>query len=238
MSTASAPFVETHGYKARKAFSDFWIAGTAGAFLSGLARTIPLDLDPTIRHQSPQGGSFVSGSVHALRYGYAAWLLVYFFLSTFSLRQRKPSANHQNDVIDIFFDLLQSGAALTALFYLGFVNRGIADGNDPITGFRFANGAILLICSVAWLLFSAWPDGQQWPGLLSVTRINFLRWCGVVLSAAGLYLSYRPGLSPDDLEAWLEFLLALLTVVLLFFGVMVWTQGRDYLDGPLWNFRK
>ncbi len=65
---------------ARKELSEFLVTATAGAFLVGLAGTVPIDLgfwiDPAFKRTSPDGLR-QPWLVLILKYGYATWLTVY-----------------------------------------------------------------------------------------------------------------------------------------------------------------
>ncbi|HVR08134.1 MAG TPA: hypothetical protein VMW75_08805, partial [Thermoanaerobaculia bacterium] len=59
----------TRQQKAKRALRRFWVAGTAGAFLSALARNLPLDIESTT--SSPDWPYTIDLFI---RYGYVFWL--------------------------------------------------------------------------------------------------------------------------------------------------------------------
>jgi hypothetical protein len=163
------------------------VTATAGAFLVGLAGTVPVDIglwiDPTFK-KSVSDGFRQPGLVVLLKYGYASWLTVYFFLSTFSVKHAELKEGATWGIFIILFDFLQSFSALATIFYLGFVNSSAA--HDSRHGFIVANSAIFVISFFSWLIFAYSSDGK-WNGsyLRKRSKLNSLRWFGMSLSLLG-----------------------------------------------------
>jgi hypothetical protein len=221
---------------ARKELSEFLVTATAGAFLLGLAATAPVDLgvwlDPAFK---PPGGR-QAGFVLLLKYGYAFWLMVYFFLSTFSIKHAKLEEKTAWGIFIILFDLLQSSAALATIFFLGFVNPLAA--HDSRHGFIVANGAIFLITLSSWLIFASSTHGV-WKKvfLLRGSRINILRWSGMILSALAFCFAWGRYSSEEGsasfLVLWATFLGLL--AVLGRYGWMVCRYRLKFIvDYPSW----
>src|SRR6267378_2971978 len=127
----------------RAAFRDLWVAGTLGALFAALASNLPQFLGA---NYPPQG---VSHFRLCVRYGYAIWLLAYFFISNLNNRD-EPDPNGN----DLTFDIVQSIASLGALYWMGFVEPG----HDQLLDVHFSsaliavNLAVAIICLAALLL--------------------------------------------------------------------------------------
>jgi hypothetical protein len=131
-----------------KAFQRLWVAGTLGAFFTTLARTLPGDLHQLVYEFNP---GFALNVV--LRYGYQLWLIWYFFLSNLRSQNDDPPKKHE-----VPYDVVQSVCGLIAAYYLGFlVSPNLAEHPygtfHGILAYLAPNGAICVICFLAWLLF-------------------------------------------------------------------------------------
>ena len=168
MSDTNAVVKPTRQDEAKKALRRFWLAGTAGAFLSGLSRSFPADFATRSFHPNvPYTLDIV------LRYGFMMWFLCYFAISSFSAEREHAT---KSTLASIVHDLGQSAVSLLAIFYLGFVTRG--QPPDPAIKFAYANFAVLVISGLSWMVF------QSWTNVLS--RISVLRELGIVFSALGI----------------------------------------------------
>ncbi|HEV3076943.1 MAG TPA: hypothetical protein VHB47_21150 [Thermoanaerobaculia bacterium] len=127
--------------KAKRALRRFWVAGTAGAFLSALSRNLPLDIESTT--WSPEWPYTFDLFI---RYGYMLWLLAYFFISSFSTEEDEVHLGK-----DIAYDILQSIFALGAVFCLGYVVRGAPD--SWLIRYAAPNIALLFMSVLALKLF-------------------------------------------------------------------------------------
>lgn len=196
---------ETHHLEARRAFRKFWLAGTAGAFFSGLVHSLSADVQ-----KATWSADWAHALVFLLRYGYVLWLLGYFFLSTFTTDRERPE---RSEWVDIRFDMLQSIFGLAAVFCLGSVNL------SPVVGFLFANGAIIAITSGAWWMFE--------PRKPFGSRIATLRSLGLLFAFLGLIVCLRidrsrdPGLGALTALAVLQLLL---WAVLAYYWAMRWHE--------------
>jgi hypothetical protein len=146
--------------QAKKAIRRFWVAGTAGAFLSGLSRTIPVDL-ATISRTPDWPYTFEL----ILRYIYMLWFLSYFAIASFSTEQETADRSTK---WDIAYDLMHSMLAIVAVYYLGFVTRGKPE--NIAVSFGYANSAILFLSGMSWFMFKSWQK--------PCSRISVLRLLG------------------------------------------------------------
>ena len=122
-----------------------WVAGTLGAYFTALARNLPLHA---------QQWSWPPDIPYTLdlfiRYGYVAWLLTYFFVSNLD---NTPDEAPRNK--DIAFDVLQSVAALWAIFWIGFALPGRGYGHEAFGPMLVVvNLAVALICLVSLICFA------------------------------------------------------------------------------------
>jgi len=145
----------------RKALRDLWVAGTAGAILTALARNLPLlqeaGLPPT----------FPEVLDELLRIAYTVFLLAYFFVSNVDNSDETP------DWCDILFDVVQSAATLWALFWIGFALPGHGHGsNAPGLAMRSTGIAIAAI-AFSSLVIHGWT---------SKGKLNGSRFAALVLS--------------------------------------------------------
>ena len=140
-----------------------WVAGTLGAFFTALARNLPLHLQergwpPDIAHTLDL----------IIRYGYVVWLLAYFFISNLDNATDDTPRNR-----DLAFDVIQSIAALWAVFWIGFALPGHGYGHDAFgPALVTVNLAVAVICLASLILFSC----------ESSMSVNYLRIAGLVVS--------------------------------------------------------
>jgi hypothetical protein len=199
--------------KAKRAIRRFWVAGTAGAFLSALSRNLPLDIQTV---SSTPDWPYTLDLF--LRYGYAWWLLVYFFMSSFSTEEE---VDHLKK--DLMYDVVQSVFSLGAIYCLGFVSRDSPDlRHHWFIGYLGANAAIFLIGGLSLAMFH--DDKTEW--------INALRLSAAVIAAIGMGVSIADGVSgasPSGMHL-LRFagLQALLWMILLCYCVLRWKRGPIY----------
>jgi len=145
---ASRVTTERRRLQPNKAFQRLWVAGTLGAFFAALARTLPGDLHQLVYEFDP---GFALNAV--LRYGYQLWLIWYFFLSNLRSQNDDPPKKHE-----VPYDVVQSTCGLIAAYYLGFlVSPNLAEHPYGLfhgtLAYLAPNGAICVICFLAWRLF-------------------------------------------------------------------------------------
>jgi hypothetical protein len=216
----------TRPEEARKAVRKFWIAATAGAFLAGLSRNLPVDL-ANIAWPANWPPNWPYTLDLLLRYGYLFWFLFYFAISSFSTEQRPAK---DTAFRDIAFDLMQSIPALLAVYYIGFVDR--ARPPSPRTEYIYANFVILWLSLLSWFFFSLprrKANSTGWRFCLE--RISVLRELGIILSLLGI-LSVHFCFNTSRLQsqytyAWFIFLQLVLWVVLGFFWRIRWNHPKD-----------
>lgn len=189
---------------AQRAFQKLWVAGTMGAFFTAFARNLPT-------HLSQLGWPIdLNYTLDIfLRYAYLLWLLSYFFVSNL-----KFEADIMPDTRDLFFDVVQSVASLTAAFFLDFlVNNSEHRG---ILTFAWPNAAILVICFLALILFKNDPaPGKQ-----------KLRAWGCILSGVSLTIVVSSSIvnRPTSILALL-FLMLMFLFLVLFLFLLVRVRG-------------
>ena len=196
--------------EAKKSVRRFWVAGTAGAFLSGLSRTIPVDLTTISRTPDwPYTAELV------LRYIYMLWFLSYFAIASFSTEQE--AADHSTKW-DIAYDVMHSMLAIVAVYYLGFVTRGKPE--NIAETFQYANFAILFLSAMSWLMFKTW--------MKPCSRISVLRLLAGIFSGLGLAsaLIWANSLRTRTagIQIWMFVLQLGLIWVLGYYGKMHWTK--------------
>ncbi len=196
--------------EAKKAVRRFWVAGTAGAFLSGLSRTIPVDLATISRTPNwPYTAELV------LRYIYMLWFLSYFAIASFSTE--REAADHSTKW-NIAYDVTHSMLAIVAVYYLGFVTRGKPE--NIAETFQYANFAILFLSAMSWLMFKSWER--------PCSRISVLRLLAGILSGLGLasavFLANSLRARNLGIQIWMFVLQLGLIWVLGYYGKMHWTR--------------
>jgi hypothetical protein len=172
--SATGVTTERRRLQPNKAFQRLWVAGTLGAFFAALARTLPGDLHQLVYEFNP---AFALNAV--LRYGYQLWLIWYFFLSNLRSQNDDPPEKHE-----VPYDVVQSTCGLIAAYYLGFLVSpnltahpyGVFHGT---LAYLAPNGAICIICFLAWRLFRRKHLELQKPRLV-----------GAGISAASLMLVF------------------------------------------------
>ena len=156
---------------ARAAFQSMWVSGTVGAFFAALTRSLP----PHVRELtlSPDWQYTIDCT---LRYIYLVWFLAYFFTSNIG-NQRRLSPNRH----DIPYNILQSFCALLAAFALDLSVPGAGWTLRAFTSaMAYSNAAIFVLCIFALLWYRSTPP----------TEVNGLRIFGLVVSGAGVCLSF------------------------------------------------
>src|ERR1043166_9163795 len=162
---------------ARVAFQKLWAAGTMGAFFGALVKNLPLHLSQNKLLDDPAADPTYTAELF-IRYGYIMLFLGYFFMTTW---KNEWEADKKEDGVpgrrDLIFDVCQSIASLTALYFLGFVGsvKDLKEG-----AYIAANAAMLVICGLSLLLF-----GTGWFATSS-KKLNRLRWFGASVSFLGL----------------------------------------------------
>jgi hypothetical protein len=168
--------------KARIAFTTMWVAGTLGAYLTAILKTIPLDcLHSVLREGIVFDYEYTLDRVY--RYGYSLWMLAYFFAS--NLRNQK----HTNDGSGVWFDVVQSLLGFGVLIAFGFFVSDIGyRAGDILHVVGAASLAIFLIC----FLSLCFPDSVP-PG---VEILRLAGCCTAAVGAAVAYWSIHHGWAP------------------------------------------
>jgi len=144
---------------------DVWIGVSLFAFFgAAFTATVP-------RFFSNDPGDVPWKSV-LLKLGYSVWLFAYFFFSN-----RDNEADPNPTLLDIVFDVFQSGLSIIAAAWMGLIFSNFGYHADAELGgaLKWANGAIALICLGSFAFVRK-------NGPLS---INILRACGFTLAGAG-----------------------------------------------------
>jgi hypothetical protein len=198
--TAMASLDADKKRKALKAFRDLWVAGTVGGFLAALMRSVPLDVGVLAK-----GPDCLFTLDLVLRYAYLVWFIAYFLLS--NLTDKEP------DGCDVTFDLIQSAASYAAAFALGLVvhGEGYQFGRSA-KAFEFANGAILVICVVSFVIYAIRDKWEE------QKKVHWLRIGGAVMAGIGIFISKNDPLSGVRLAA--------LTGTLIVLAVMLTMYAR------------
>jgi hypothetical protein len=185
----------------KRSFQNLWVAGTLGAFFAALASNIPKHVSQ-INFSSNFDCDYTIDLF--IRYVYVVWLLVYFFISNLN-NNRSSSITNQ----DIIFDIIQSIAALTAVYYLGFVSSGLEVGS--FASYAWASGSIFIICLSSLILF--WPIDKA-------NDIRKIRFSGLIFSLASCVFALIFHFKEDNMQLmnvfWIFVLLQIALGVVLF----------------------
>lgn len=179
----------THWDRAKTAFAKLWVAGTLGAFFSGLAQHIPVHAQELCLWRSCEI-DYAYTLDHVVRYLYVLWLLAYFFVS--NMRKEAVPPVPFLRFRDLAFDVVQSAASLGGAFLLGFFGPGdvynFANYDNPdhvLRAVRGGSGAILVICSFS-LMFFGCDEEEVRQSQTTHGCLNKLRFAGLLLSAGSL----------------------------------------------------
>jgi hypothetical protein len=188
-------------------------AGAAGGFLVAMIRGLS-----RVGIELSCGNFRIDTALLVLaRFGYLAWLMVYFFFS----QLRAEHGHDQDEQTNMWFAAFQVILAFGCALFLGFGEAELQVEPGDLRGFVVVNLGILLIAGVALKVFHASEHEKETvvtDGKL--TRLNALRRAGIVLSSVGAISVFSVGHFTENLAlqtsvVWL-FLLAHWAAVLHF----------------------